>query len=169
MHSRRCVMIVQHELKNLGHESHCIELGTVLISGKLKLQKMEILKYQLAMAGLEVMDDKKTSIANQIKSFIQFIISSEDDFSEINITTFLKEKMNMDYRTLAKAFSERNKPTLKQYIISERVKKVKDLIENHRDKLAEISNKLHYSSTAHLCHEFKKVTGFTPKIFRKNA
>jgi AraC-like DNA-binding protein len=76
--------------------------------------------------------------------------------------------MDMDYPTLSKAFSERNKLTLKQYIISERVKRVKEMIRSHKDNLSDISSKLHYSSTAHLCNEFKRVTGFTPKIFRNN-
>jgi AraC-like DNA-binding protein len=76
--------------------------------------------------------------------------------------------MDMDYPSLAKVFSARNKLSLKQYIISERIKKVKELILNHQDNLSDISSKLHYSSTAHLCNEFKRVTGFTPKIYRNN-
>jgi len=67
---------------------------------------------------------------------------------------------------LAKAFAERNTQTLKQYIIAERVNKVKELIRERYWKLDDISNILHYSSTAHLCNEFKKVTGFTPKFFK---
>ncbi|MEK9137452.1 MAG: AraC family transcriptional regulator, partial [Bacteroidota bacterium] len=33
--------------------------------------------------------------------------------------------------------------------------------------LSEISYKLHYSSVAHLSHQFKKVTGMTPSQFKK--
>jgi AraC-like DNA-binding protein len=33
--------------------------------------------------------------------------------------------------------------------------------------LSEIAWRLHYSSTAHLSGQFKKVTGITPSLFRK--
>lgn len=168
MLSSRCKTIVQQELQSVGFDSHCEELGTVFVSNKLSIQQWEILKMRLDLAGLELVDDKKTSISNQIKAFIQEILGTQEDYSESSISSHLREKMQMDYSFLAKAFSERNKQTLKQYIISERVKKVKEMILNHTDKLSEISNKLHYSSTAHLCNEFKRVTGFTPKIFRNN-
>jgi AraC-like DNA-binding protein len=33
--------------------------------------------------------------------------------------------------------------------------------------LSEIAWKLHYSSTAHLSAQFKKITGITPSLFKK--
>lgn len=168
MLSSRCKTIVQLELQKLGYDSHCEELGTVFVSTNLTIEKWNSLEVRLQLAGLELMDDKKTSISDQIKGFIKEILGTQEDYSDLSISCNLLEKMDMDYPNLAKAFSERNKQTLKQYIISERVKKVKEMILNHKDKLSDISSKLHYSSTAHLCNEFKRVTGFTPKIFRNN-
>lgn len=168
MLSSRCKTIVQKELQSLGFDSHCEELGTVFVSNALNPQKWKLLKLRLGLAGLELMDDKKTSVSNQIKAFIKEILGTEQEYSESSISNNLGEKMHMEYPNLAKAFSERNKQTLKQYIITERVKMVKEMILGHKDNLSEISSKLHYSSTAHLCNEFKRVTGFTPKIFRNN-
>lgn len=168
MLSSRCKTIVQQELQKLGYDSHCEELGTVFVPTSLSTEKWNILKVRLQLAGLELMDDKKTSISDQIKGYIKEILGTQEDYSDLSISCNLREKMDMDYPFLAKAFSERNKQTLKQYIISERVKKVKEMILNQKDKLSDISSKLHYSSTAHLCNEFKRVTGFTPKIFRNN-
>jgi YesN/AraC family two-component response regulator len=168
MLSSRCKTIVQKELQVLGYDSDCEELGTVYVSTNVNSQKWKLLQLRLQLAGLELVDDKKTTISNQIKDHIKEVLSSQEDYSESTVTSFLRKKMDMDYPFLAKAFSERNKLTLKQYIISERVKKVKEMILNQQDKLSDISSKLHYSSTAHLCNEFKRVTGFTPKIFRNN-
>jgi AraC-like DNA-binding protein len=168
MLSSRCKTIVQQELQKLGFDSHCEELGTVFVSTNLTIQKWNLLKVRLQLAGLELMDDKKTFVSDQIKGFIKEILGTQEDYSDLSISCNLREKMDMDYHFLAKAFSERNKQTLKQYIINERVKKVKEMILNQKDKLSDISSKLHYSSTAHLCNEFKRVTGFTPKIFRNN-
>ncbi|MFY9158263.1 helix-turn-helix domain-containing protein [Aquirufa ecclesiirivi] len=167
MLSSRCKTIVKQELLRLNVESQCSELGTVNIAGSLSISKWEVLKDRLKMVGLELMGDKKTLLSNQIKSLVHEALNSEEDYLETNATDFLRQHMNMDYPYLAKAFGERNKLTLKQFIITERVKKVKELIQNHQHNLADISSKLHYSSTAHLCHEFKKVTGLTPKFFKQ--
>jgi len=168
MLSSRCITIALQELQNLGFDGHCVELGTVSIAGKMNHKNWKLLEKQLLSTGLELMEDKKTVISNKIKYFVDDILGSSADYSEMNISAFLKSKMNMNYPVLAKAFSERNNKSLKQYIISERVKKVKELILYRQDNLADISTKLNYSSTAHLCNEFKRVTGFTPKIFRNN-
>jgi YesN/AraC family two-component response regulator len=167
MLSKRCIIVVKRELERLNLESQCDELGIVKIDGKLSNCKWEMLKTRLRIFGLELVQDKKTLMSNQIKSLIQEVLNNESDLSEIHISSYLSKKMNMDYPTLSKIFSERNPFTLKQYVIRERVKKVKELIQKQQCNLAEISNKLHYSSTAHLCNEFKKVTGFTPKFFKQ--
>jgi YesN/AraC family two-component response regulator len=168
MLSSRCKTIVRKELQTLGFDSHCEELGTVYVSANINCQKLKLLQLRLQLAGLDLVVDKKTTVSNQIKDHIKEILGLQEDYSESTVTSYLRKKMNMDNPTLAKAFSERNKLTMKQYIISERVKRVKEMILNHRDNLSDISSKLHYSSTAHLCNEFKRVTGFTPKIFRNN-
>jgi YesN/AraC family two-component response regulator len=168
MLSSRCKAIALQELQTIGFDSRCEELGRITVAGSLNSQELKRLQLRLRLSGLELMDDKKTLISNEMKVIIKEILSANEDFSESTISSYLLNKLNRDYPYLAKIFSERNKLTLKQYIISERVKKVKELILNHTDKLSDISNKLHYSSTAHLCNEFKRVTGFTPKIFRSN-
>jgi len=168
MLSSRCIKIVLQELHNLGFDGHCVELGTVSITGKMNHKNWKLLEKQLLSTGLELMEDKKTVTSDKIKYFVADILGSSAVYSEMNISAFLTSKMNMNYPALAKAFSKQNNTSLKQYIISERVKKVKELILYRQDNLAAISSKLNYSSTAHLCNEFKKITGFTPKTFRHN-
>lgn len=168
MLSSRCKFVVKQELRLLGFESHCLELGTVHVTGTLNKVKWNELKRSLHATGLELMNDKKTSFCELIKFWIAEILGSVEEESDLNISDNLTSHLNMDYPKISKAFAECNQMTLKQYIIGERVKKVKELISLHQPNLAAISSKLHYSSTAHLCNEFKRVTGYTPKIFRTN-
>jgi AraC-like DNA-binding protein len=72
----------------------------------------------------------------------------------------------MDYIQIVRIFAEQNSLTLKQYIIGERVNKVKQLIHDHTGSLTEIAEQMHYSSSAHLCNELKRVTGNTPKSYK---
>lgn len=166
MHSSRCITAVKRELDVMDIACPQASLGVMVIDGVLSNQQSEILTARLRAVGLELVQDKKTMISNQIKMLIDELLSSHEYNSDIQLSAYLKNSMHMDYIHLAKAFAERNTQTLKQYIIAERVNKVKELIRERHWKLDEISNLLHYSSTAHLCNEFKKVTGFTPKIFK---
>lgn len=166
MLSSRCITAVKQELSQMNVDCPHAELGLLIIEGTLSNKQSNILSSRLHAVGLELIEDKKTLISNQIKMLIDELMCNEEDNSDMQVSAYLKNQLHMDYIHLAKAFAERNTQSLKQYIISERVNKVKELIREQHWKLSEISNLLHYSSTAHLCNEFKKVTGFTPKIFR---
>ena len=56
--------------------------------------------------------------------------------------------------------------TIQQFIIIHKIEKVKELLLYDELNLTEISYKLHYSSVAHLCTQFKKITGLTPSHFK---
>jgi AraC-like DNA-binding protein len=57
--------------------------------------------------------------------------------------------------------------TLQQYIIINKVERIKELLIYDELNLTEISYKLHYSSVAHLSNQFKKITGLTPTFFKQ--
>ena len=61
------------------------------------------------------------------------------------------------------------KPTDSQYIILQRIERVKELLRYDELSLKEIAFSLGYSSIAHLSNQFKKVTGLTPTQFKKLA
>ena len=56
--------------------------------------------------------------------------------------------------------------TLQQFIINNKVERIKDLIIFGKLNLTEIAWKMNYSSVAHLSNQFKKVTGLTPSNFK---
>ena len=80
---------------------------------------------------------------------------------------YLSAQLGYDYTYLSNSFSEIQASTIEQYIISQKIERVKELILFHELTLTEISYKLNYSSVAHLSNQFKKVTGLTPTHFRK--
>jgi AraC-like DNA-binding protein len=74
--------------------------------------------------------------------------------------------LNYNYTYLANLFSETEAITIEHYIIMHKIERVKELIVYDDLNLSEIAWKLHYSSVAHLSHQFKKVTGLTPSFFK---
>lgn len=63
-------------------------------------------------------------------------------------------------------FSEVKGITIERYIIAHKIERVKELLVYDELPLKQIADKLHYSSVAHLCNQFKKVTGLTPTFFK---
>jgi AraC-like DNA-binding protein len=57
--------------------------------------------------------------------------------------------------------------TIQQFIILNKIERVKELLLYDELNLTEISYRLHYSSVAHLTNQFKKITGLTPSYFKK--
>jgi AraC-like DNA-binding protein len=57
--------------------------------------------------------------------------------------------------------------TLEQYIIWNKIEKVKELLIYDEMTVAEIALQMNYSSAAHLSKQFKKVTGFNASHYKK--
>jgi AraC-like DNA-binding protein len=84
----------------------------------------------------------------------------------VNYSDFISEKMGYDYTYLANVFSEVKGITIQQFIILNKIERVKELLLYDELTLTEISYRLHYSSVAHLSNQFKKITGLTPTFYK---
>ncbi|HQS54593.1 MAG TPA: AraC family transcriptional regulator, partial [Sediminibacterium sp.] len=84
-----------------------------------------------------------------------------------NFSDYLSQKLQLDYTYMSNLFSEVQGTTIEQYIISNKVEKIKELIIYNELNITEIAWKMHYSSVAHLSNQFKKVTGLSPTHFKQ--
>jgi AraC-like DNA-binding protein len=166
MVSNRCKMMVKEELKKLGLHYVNVELGTVEIMETITPLQHDQLKLELLKSGLEVMDDKKAILIEKIQNAIIEMVHYTDKLPKTNFSDYLSEKLNYDYTYLANIFSETKGITIEHFIILHKVERIKELIIYDELNLSEIAWKLHYSSVAHLSHQFKKITGLTPSFFR---
>ena len=167
MVSLRCKMKVEEELDKLGIEYSMVDLGMVNILKDLLPEQREQLKANLLKSGLELMDDKKSILIEKIKNVITEMIHYSDELPIENDSDFISQKLGYDYTYLANAFSEVRGITIQQFIIINKIEKVKELLMYDELNLTEIAYKLHYSSVAHLSNQFKKVTGLSPSYYLK--
>jgi AraC-like DNA-binding protein len=86
---------------------------------------------------------------------------------KINYSEHISEQLGYDYTYLSNVFSEVQGITIQQFIIFNKIEKVKELLLYNELNLTEISYQLDYSSVAHLSNQFKKVTGLTPSYFKR--
>ncbi len=159
-------MLVKEELKNLGLHYIAVDLGEVEIMENITAEQRATIKAALLKSGLELLDDKKAILIERIKAVIIEMIHYTDELPKINFSNYLSEKLQYDYTYLANLFSETEATTIEHFIILHKIERVKELIIYDELNLTEISRKLHYSSVAHLSHQFKKITGLTPSLFK---
>lgn len=162
----RCKMSVKKELENLGLHYVVVELGEADVMEELSAEQLESLNSGLKMAGLELINDKKSILVEGIKTTIIELVHYTDDQIKVNLSDFLSEKLNHNYTYLANIFSGVKSTTIEQYYISHKIEKAKELLVYDDLNLTEIARKLHYSSVAHLSYQFKKKTGLTPSQFK---
>jgi AraC-like DNA-binding protein len=167
MVSQRCKMMVKEELKKLGIWYVVVDLGVIEILEDITSEQRKQLKINLLKSGLELLDEKRSILVESVKNVIVEMIHYSDEVPKVNYSDFISEKLGYDYTYLANVFfSEVKGITIQQFIIINKIERVKELLLYDELSLTEISYRLHYSSVAHLSNQFKKITGLTPTFYK---
>jgi AraC-like DNA-binding protein len=164
----RCIKVVKEILSTSGIQFDEIRLGEVILSKPLDKDQLPALKASLEAEGFELIDDKRSRLVSQIKSLLVELIHYGDlESLHLNISDYLSQNLYKDYHYLSNLFSESENLTIEQFVIYQKIEKVKELLVYDELSLSEISFRMGYSSVAHLSAQFKKITGFTPTQFKK--
>lgn len=165
----RCITAVRNELLTVGLHPLVVEMGVVhLAEDKLDEETQINLANRLTDLGFELLDNSRTRLIGQIKNLIiEKIHRSEDLDDKVNWSKLISDQVFHEYNYLSTLFSSVEGITLEQYIIRQKIERVKELLFYDELSLGEIGLKLGYSSIAHLSAQFKKVTGQTPSLFKK--
>jgi AraC-like DNA-binding protein len=167
MVSQECKKNVQQTLERMGLDYQGMDLCEVEVKNNITDLQRSRLKEELLVSGYELMDGKSSSIIQDIKDSITELIHYSDELPKIKNSDFLADKLKHDYTYMANLFSEATGITIEQYIITQKIERVKRLLMFEKLTLTEISYKLNYCSVAHLSQQFKKVTGLTPSFFKQ--
>lgn len=164
----RCKMVVKSELEKLGLHPLTIELGEVVIEEKaLTKAQQDELADALTAVGFELIDDKRSKLVEQIKTLIINILHYQDELPRKKFSEIISQNLHHDYSYLSNLFSQVEGITIEQFIINQRIEKVKELLIYGELSLSQIAFQLGYSSPAHLSNQFKKLTGLTPSGFKR--
>ncbi|HZB13439.1 MAG TPA: AraC family transcriptional regulator [Chryseolinea sp.] len=166
----RCIMAVKQELENQGLHPEKVSLGEVTIAeDQLSDLQQKKLDEGLIGLGFERIDDRKARLIEAIKNkIIQIVHHSPRIDLKVNWSTILSDELHYEYNYLSNLFSSVEGITVEQYIIRQKIEKVKELLFYDELNLSQIANRMGYSSVAHLSAQFKKVTGLTPSEMKKS-
>ncbi len=166
----RCITAVKNELQILGVAPVTIGLGeVVLLEKKLSKEKYAELDIALRKIGFELIDDKKSRIIEKLKKVVIELVHHASSMPKVKYSEYLSQKLQHDYSYLSKLFSEVEGYTIEQFIIRQKIEKVKELLVYDELSLSEIADRLEYSSVAHLSAQFKKITGLTPSFYKNKG
>lgn len=111
-------------------------------------------------------EDFKSLLIEKIITVIREMVHS-DEVSKIKNSDYISKKLNYDYTYLANIFSEIKGISIRQFIIIQKIEKVKEMLINSGLSIKEIAYEMEYSNAAHLSTQFKKITGFTPSFYQQ--
>lgn len=151
------------------HDVHpvAVRLGEVELDGEIPDPvKLAQLDEELIRLGFERIDDRRSRIIEQIKQLVLETIRKDLSKMKLNWSDLITDHLNYEYHYLSSLFSSIEGITLEQYIIRQKVERIKELLVYDELSLSEIAWQLGYSSTAHLSNQFKKITGLPPSHFR---
>lgn len=168
---QRCILAVKREAEKLGIRYADITLGQIHFlkhnEAQPDPQSLEILKSVLCNLGFEIIDDRKSQLIERVKTLVIEKIHHNDGELSNNWTELIAADVQYEYNYISNLFSSIEGITIEQFIIRQKIEKVKELLFYDKHTLSEISFRMGYSSAAYLTNQFKKITGMTPGQFRK--
>lgn len=160
-------MVVKNELEKHEFSPVSVNLGEAEIAEELSEERKAELNGILKEFGFALIDDRKSRLIEKIKNAVIELVYFSEELPKTNFSDYISAKLNQDYSYLSKSFSEVQGATIEQFLISQKIERVKELLVYDELSLSEIADKLNYSSVSHLSKQFKKVTGLTPTHFKK--
>ena len=163
----RCVMAVKSVLETNNISYLQVETGRAELETELSADQYKELQKGLAYYELELIDNKRQILVERIKNLIVEMIYFPNGDPVMKFSVMLSEALGYDYTYLSNIFSELEGSTIEKFYILMRIRRVKELILHEKKSIKEIAYLLNYSSVAHLCFQFKKITGQRPSEFKK--
>ena len=165
----RCISAVSNILQALDISYTSVKLGEVELVSTLNEFEKNSFSKKLQDAGFSLINNRKSQLIEQMKSLVVQKIHHSNQELDIKWPDFISDRLNLDYKYLSSLFSSVESITFEQYVINQKIERVKELIVYDELTLSEIAFQLNYSSVAYLSNQFKKVTGMTPTQFKKSV
>ena len=164
----RCIEVVRKLLQEAGYNPVSVRIGEVAIARGLLPADMRKIKETLEYRGFGIAEknDEKTvvKIHAALCMYVNNLGNKEGGLKKLS--TFLTETMQRSYYHLSRIFTTTTGLTIEKYFIRLRMEKAKELIIQDELSMAEISDKLGYSSQQIFSTGFKKETGRTPGEYK---
>src|SRR5688572_10023265 len=102
---QRCVMTVEDILTKIDIPFKDVSLGEVEVPGKISADQLKHLDESLKKVGFELIETRVNKFIEDIKLRVIDYISLGIDSQEVNLSSFITEKIPYDYSYISDLFS----------------------------------------------------------------
>lgn len=164
----RCIRVVREELQKLGHSVRRVDLGEVDLDNTLTKKERDTIAAVLLSNGFELIENENARTIEAIKTAIIKLVHHNHTMEPMKMkySEYISNVVGKEYHFLSTLFSSIESVTIEQYIIKQKIERVKELMKYGDHTLSEIAYMMNYSSVQHLSNQFKSVTGLTPSQFK---
>jgi len=163
----RCKTMVQSEIEKIGFQYNNVGIGVVNTEKQITPLQRSQFDAALKKNGFELINDENNELIDKLKKAIIDLEVYSDEDLKTSFTDFISLSTDDNFISLNKLFAEIEGVSIEKYIIRHKIDRVKELLVYNDLTLSEIAEKLHYSSTAKLSSQFRRITGLTPTHFRQ--
>lgn len=165
--SLRCDNIVRKELKKLETNHTLLPYNAIEFPDGIEQKKVNTFNKNLQKSGMDLLNLYESLLIDKIISTIIEVIHNFDQLPSISYKDLIAENLDVASESVLKIFSEVVGMSVIQFIVIQKVDRVKEHLLYNDYSLGKISKKLNYESENHLIAQFKKITGLTPDHFQK--
>jgi AraC-like DNA-binding protein len=163
----RCKTIVEAEIDKIGFPYKNVEIGMVDTGKEITPLQRSNFDSALKKHGFELIDHRNNELIEKLKKSITDLELFSDEDLKTSFTDYISLNVDDNFISLNKLFFEIEGFTIEKYILMHKIARVKELLVYDELTLAEIASRLHYSSTAKLSAQFRRVTGLSPAYYRQ--
>ncbi len=163
-----CIRLLSRILADAGIEALDIRLGEAVIRFDPDLVSMENINTLLKNEGFELAQDKEKQLVEQIKSAVIDLVHYSTYNAMVRNSDYLVEKFSLSYQHISTIFSKHEGTTLEKFIIRQKIRKVKELVQYGELTLSEIAFMMGYSSVQYLSTQFKNITGISVTDYKRD-
>ncbi|WP_217988335.1 helix-turn-helix domain-containing protein [Aliifodinibius salipaludis] len=167
MVSLRCKMTVKEELEKAGLKYAVSPHGAIEFLGETTPTQFEELDEVLLALGLELLDENDSMLIDRIINTVIEVVHDSDELPNLSFDDIIDRSLGSGSESILKIFSDVKGISIMQFIILQKVDRVKELLLYDNLSLSEISKKLRYKNEHYLIAQFKKHTGLSPTYFKK--
>lgn len=167
MVSLRCKLIVKDELKKLDIKYSISVHGAIVFLQPITDYRLNELNQNLQKSGLVLLDEPNSLLIDKIINTIIEVIHYSDELPKVNFADVISDKFGSDNESILKIFSDVKGMSVMQFIILQKVERIKELLLYEELTLKEMADKLYYKNEDFLVAQFKKHTGLTPAYFKE--
>lgn len=160
-------MILKEELGKANLKYAISPHGAVEFLEETTQDQLEKLNNLLLKSGLELLDENDSMLIDRIINTVIEVVHYSDTLPNLSFDDIIDKSLGSGSESILKVFSDVKGISIMQFIILQKIERIKELLLYEDLSLAEISERLRYKNERYLVNQFKKYTGLSPDYFKK--